>query len=150
MNNLQCINVIISTEKTNHLFLRFIHCPILHSRRNELLILSCHCEYIFVLLDQLSKLNRHLLSGWAMAFRCIKSKISPLQNNSEHWQHELKHNLLIGSPSQTFIQFVASTLNITALERGYKQFDQFINEISDIILKNLMHIITEFIFLRSN
>ena len=150
--NLQCINSIISSDHNHALFLRFIHCPILHSRRNELLIVSNHGEYIESLLEQLKKLDRHLLSRWAMGVRSIKGKIEPLQDNidtyklNSSWQHELKHNLLVGSPSTAFVQWAQQNLNVTALERGYKQFDQFINEMLEIVQKNLNHVIQELIF----
>ena len=107
--NLQCFNCILSSTNTNDLYLRFIHCPILHSRRNELLIITNHSEYIESLLDQLNKLDRHLLSRWAMGVRSIKSKIGLLQESIDTyqsestWQHEFKHNLLIGFVSTYFI-----------------------------------------------
>jgi len=112
-----------------------------------------HSEYIYDLLEQLNKLQRHLVSRWAMAQQSLKSKISALEDeieacrlNNTTWQHELKHNLLAGSPSIAFSQFAEKNLNMTALERGYKSFDQFINEMLDIIQKNLSHVIQELIF----
>ena len=50
------------------------------------------------------------------------------------------------NPSPAFLQFVQQNLNVTALERGYKQFDQFVNEMIDIVQNYLVHIIQELIF----
>ena len=44
------------------------------------------------------------------------------------------------------MQWVQQNLNVTALERGFKQFDQFINEMLDIVQKNLTHIVQELLF----
>ena len=101
-NNLQCMNAIISSDNNNELFLRFIHCPILHSRRNEILIINNHCEYIECLLGQLMKIKQGLKTRWMLGSRSIKGKIAPLIDNLESfnmtttWQHEFKHNLLTG------------------------------------------------------
>ena len=101
-NDLQCMNTIISSDNNNELFLRFVHCPILHSRRNEILIINNHCEYIECLLGQLMKIKQGLKTRWMLGSRSIKGKIAPLIDNLESfnmtttWQHEFKHNLLVG------------------------------------------------------
>ena len=101
-NDLQCMNTIISSDNNNELYLRFIHCPILHSRRNEILIINNHCEYIEYLLAELMKMKQGLLTRWMLGSRSIKGKIAPLIDNldsfnmSTTWQHEFKHNLLVG------------------------------------------------------
>ena len=101
MNDLKCMNSIISSDNGD-LFLRFIHCPILHSRRNEILIINNHCEYIEFLLDELMKIKQGLWTRWMLGSRSIKGKIGPLMDNLEankiktSWQHQFKHNLLVG------------------------------------------------------
>ena len=54
--------------------------------------------------------------------------------------------VLYRSPSTAFLQFVQQNLNVTAIERGFKQFDQFINEMLEIVQKNLSHMINELLF----